>query len=158
MRMSDCSSDVCPSDRVGQPIQQLAQHVPMPVGCMALDRADRDQRDAGGRQKRRSQSESEIGGDGIGPSAHDRAEDRANPPGNRVGRHRLRQGLAGYHVGRQCVTIARSLVNDPAIVWARSEEHTSELQSLMRISYAVFCLKKKIIHTNLMSQRSSYKS
>src|SRR3546814_17631206 len=32
----------------------------------------------------------------------------------------------------------------------RSEEHTSELQSLMRISYAVFCLKKKkaIIHKN----------
>src|SRR3546814_7566464 len=31
----------------------------------------------------------------------------------------------------------------------RSEEHTSELQSLMRISYAVFCLKKKIIlHAN----------
>src|SRR3546814_2549353 len=29
----------------------------------------------------------------------------------------------------------------------RSEEHTSELQSLMRISYAVFCLKKKRIHT-----------
>src|SRR3546814_17769584 len=30
----------------------------------------------------------------------------------------------------------------PEILW-RSEEHTSELQSLMRISYAVFCLKKK---------------
>src|SRR3546814_1863194 len=30
----------------------------------------------------------------------------------------------------------------------RSEEHTSELQSLMRISYAVFCLKKKKKHTN----------
>src|SRR3546814_7974582 len=29
----------------------------------------------------------------------------------------------------------------------RSEEHTSELQSLMRISYAVFCLKKKTQHT-----------
>ena len=28
-------------------------------------------------------------------------------------------------------------------ILARSEEHTSELQSLMRISYAVFCLKKK---------------
>src|SRR3546814_6236461 len=28
----------------------------------------------------------------------------------------------------------------------RSEEHTSELQSLMRISYAVFCLKKKHVH------------
>src|SRR3546814_9325072 len=33
-----------------------------------------------------------------------------------------------------------SLVGNPAL---RSEEHTSELQSLMRISYAVFCLKKK---------------
>src|SRR3546814_1823514 len=32
-------------------------------------------------------------------------------------------------------------------VWDRSEEHTSELQSLMRISYAVFCLKKKTTHT-----------
>src|SRR3546814_4890756 len=33
----------------------------------------------------------------------------------------------------------------PLTMWAlqRSEEHTSELQSLMRISYAVFCLKKK---------------
>src|SRR3546814_9545498 len=30
-----------------------------------------------------------------------------------------------------------------ALEWLRSEEHTSELQSLMRISYAVFCLKKK---------------
>src|SRR3546814_1687132 len=30
----------------------------------------------------------------------------------------------------------------------RSEEHTSELQSLMRISYAVFCLKKKILHSH----------
>src|SRR3546814_5687067 len=29
----------------------------------------------------------------------------------------------------------------------RSEEHTSELQSLMRISYAVFCLKKKTTHS-----------
>src|SRR3546814_5714474 len=32
---------------------------------------------------------------------------------------------------------------DPDIDDTRSEEHTSELQSLMRISYAVFCLKKK---------------
>src|SRR3546814_3927885 len=32
----------------------------------------------------------------------------------------------------------------PAALSCRSEEHTSELQSLMRISYAVFCLKKKI--------------
>src|SRR3546814_8796680 len=32
---------------------------------------------------------------------------------------------------------------DDLVVDGRSEEHTSELQSLMRISYAVFCLKKK---------------
>src|SRR3546814_2525089 len=35
-------------------------------------------------------------------------------------------------------------------VMRRSEEHTSELQSLMRISYAVFCLKKKKHNTNKM--------
>src|SRR3546814_5487921 len=33
--------------------------------------------------------------------------------------------------------------------YLRSEEHTSELQSLMRISYAVFCLKKKKETTNI---------
>src|SRR3546814_2831196 len=36
----------------------------------------------------------------------------------------------------------------------RSEEHTSELQSLMRISYAVFCLKKK----NLMTEHKTNKN
>src|SRR3546814_1505935 len=34
----------------------------------------------------------------------------------------------------------------------RSEEHTSELQSLMRISYAVFCLKKKNNNKNIQTQ------
>src|SRR3546814_8347022 len=34
-----------------------------------------------------------------------------------------------------------------SLIGIRSEEHTSELQSLMRISYAVFCLKKKNITT-----------
>src|SRR3546814_2833397 len=37
----------------------------------------------------------------------------------------------------------------------RSEEHTSELQSLMRISYAVFCLKKKNKKHNNNRQRST---
>src|SRR3546814_9221296 len=37
----------------------------------------------------------------------------------------------------------------------RSEEHTSELQSLMRISYAVFCLKKKKINNKHHCQSSS---
>src|SRR3546814_3117751 len=40
---------------------------------------------------------------------------------------------------RQCLELLSGRRHD---VW-RSEEHTSELQSLMRISYAVFCLKKK---------------
>src|SRR3546814_3873715 len=35
-------------------------------------------------------------------------------------------------------------------VLVRSEEHTSELQSLMRISYAVFCLKKKITYNTYL--------
>src|SRR3546814_8841875 len=38
---------------------------------------------------------------------------------------------------------AGGLAPAAALAAARSEEHTSELQSLMRISYAVFCLKKK---------------
>src|SRR3546814_2144408 len=39
----------------------------------------------------------------------------------------------------------------------RSEEHTSELQSLMRISYAVFCLKKKKTHKSHTEQTSNTK-
>src|SRR3546814_4236122 len=38
----------------------------------------------------------------------------------------------------------KAFINTSAIASRRSEEHTSELQSLMRTSYAVFCLKKKI--------------
>src|SRR3546814_5530451 len=37
----------------------------------------------------------------------------------------------------------------------RSEEHTSELQSLMRISYAVFCLIKKITHCHIATDMST---
>src|SRR3546814_1000700 len=41
----------------------------------------------------------------------------------------------------------------------RSEEHTSELQSLMRISYAVFCLKKKNINRNKeQTKKSTYEN
>src|SRR3546814_7057063 len=38
----------------------------------------------------------------------------------------------------------------------RSEEHTSELQSLMRISYAVFCLKKKKTHNDELKNHTTY--
>src|SRR3546814_1011292 len=54
------------------------------------------------------------------------------PDGDRLARRRCRRPVAGGAAG------------DP-----RSEEHTSELQSLMRISYAVFCLKKKNNNTKL---------
>src|SRR3546814_3551687 len=44
---------------------------------------------------------------------------------------------------RTGLPIKPKAVNNIADLSSRSEEHTSELQSLMRISYAVFCLKKK---------------
>src|SRR3546814_8859811 len=44
---------------------------------------------------------------------------------------------------------------DPRVLTIRSEEHTSELQSLMRISYAVFCLKKK---KNIKDNTNKHKS
>src|SRR3546814_6837382 len=40
---------------------------------------------------------------------------------------------------------------------SRSEEHTSELQSLMRISYAVFCLKKKKKHKSIKQSKKTLK-
>src|SRR3546814_9798985 len=42
---------------------------------------------------------------------------------------------------RECLQTRRG--RHGGSIWQRSEEHTSELQSLMRISYAVFCLKQK---------------
>src|SRR3546814_9434666 len=53
----------------------------------------------------------------------------------------LRAAIAGHVLARAALVGRYSL--NPAIRLRRSEEHTSELQSLMRISYAVFCLKKK---------------
>src|SRR3546814_1723684 len=51
--------------------------------------------------------------------------------------------IGGAHAFEELVALAL----DPV----RSEEHTSELQSLMRISYAVFCLKKKNINTKIQT-------
>src|SRR3546814_9966124 len=63
-------------------------------------------------------------------------------------RHEVEHGIGSHHhlhaapVGRVgVVDLVRFVPEKHA---DRSEEHTSELQSLMRISYAVFCLKKKI--------------
>src|SRR3546814_4630265 len=59
----------------------------------------------------------------------------------------LNSGLA-YYLNRvtgeqHCVAGPSALIGASNFFELRSEEHTSELQSLMRISYAVFCLKKK---------------
>src|SRR3546814_2916002 len=48
---------------------------------------------------------------------------------------------------------AASRATGVAAAALRSEEHTSELQSLMRISYAVFCLKKKIIQHRTITEQ-----
>src|SRR3546814_8622226 len=65
------------------------------------------------------------------------------------------RALVGIALGRRrTITISRDLPQGHdgigertailfTVIAGRSEEHTSELQSLMRISYAVFCLKKK---------------
>src|SRR3546814_7660556 len=66
-------------------------------------------------------------------------------PGDRHGAMITRQ-LEGEDAGATAVRVALTLFPDELIItlriMGRSEEHTSELQSLMRISYAVFCLKK----------------
>src|SRR3546814_1075671 len=56
--------------------------------------------------------------------------------------------LAGYDGDALAAAIAAYEALDERLsrIVSRSEEHTSELQSLMRISYAVFCLKKKNNH------------
>src|SRR3546814_3666856 len=62
-----------------------------------------------------------------------------------------------YHDRRRAACLDRRLRHSAQLAaddlwetdaWGRSEEHTSELQSLMRISYAVFCLKKKNNNNN----------
>src|SRR3546814_4271580 len=58
-------------------------------------------------------------------------------------RHQLLAG-DGFHQFQSCVVHGSGSFGEVSIF--RSEEHTSELQSLMRISYSVFCLKIKTIH------------
>src|SRR3546814_9121964 len=59
---------------------------------------------------------------------------------------RVQLALAGIHdpggLGTRAVMEIFGALGGVLVAW-RSEEHTSELQSLMRLSYAVFCLKKK---------------
>src|SRR3546814_9157887 len=69
-------------------------------------------------------------------------------PGEQAGQQQTRLLAAGQGLDR----LARLAFVEQEVLQVghhvRSEEHTSELQSLMRISYAVFCLKKKKRKTN----------
>src|SRR3546814_9095840 len=71
---------------------------------------------------------------------------RARAPGaishysKRMSKDRLRASCTNRFPSRSSM---RSITRTSSAKWYRSEEHTSELQSLMRISYAVFCWKKK---------------
>src|SRR3546814_10721849 len=78
---------------------------------------------------------------------------RARPPDARF---KSGIGMAMRHLQRRNV-IGRDRALDRISIRAlvRSEEHTSELQSLMRISYAVFCLKQKK-HNNLHNNESQH--
>src|SRR3546814_8133248 len=80
----------------------------------------------------------------IGRARHvDIEESAAHQEVGRLGRHvlgELGEPLRGDHSGQPALPTPAHQVGHRA---QRSEEHTSELQSLMRISYAVFCLKKK---------------
>src|SRR3546814_9699477 len=60
----------------------------------------------------------------------------------KIHRHPFNAPMAGYPDIIEIVKRETDTYNHGGR-WHRSEEHTSELQSLMRISYAVFCLKKK---------------
>src|SRR3546814_6219036 len=84
----------------------------------------------------------------------------------------LELGLAGHRIDdridqRTDARVGRELIvpvdRHEHLAAARSEEHTSELQSLMRISYAVFCLKQKktnqkqLAHTPSVPNHPLYK-
>src|SRR3546814_1830729 len=113
MRISDWSSDVCSSDLFRTPLH-LQGRPPQAPARLLPDRPA-----------------------GLG-LAHGRG-----PVRQPAGRDPATAG-AGARVGGAAVRAQRPTPGaDPRGRNPRSEEHTSELQSLMRISYAVFCLKKK---------------
>src|SRR3546814_7414346 len=119
MRISDWSSDVCSSDLVKRQTRRPGQSCGTDR-CLAWPCAAEG--DTCGHQQNPGRHES-----ALGRERHRRGAARGAPGEVRDG-----QGLRG--------DLRRPL---PAHL-DRSEEHTSELQSIMRISYAVFCLKKKI--------------
>src|SRR3546814_9641990 len=116
MRISDWSSDVCSSDLIDQAARAFAGDVIEVRRVTADHRTERD--------------------DAVETAVEQQLRSQRNLVG--AGRAKEFDMLAGHAPGLQGGTRASDQRIDD-----RSEEHTSELQSLMRISYAVFCLKKK---------------
>src|SRR3546814_2104290 len=132
MRISDWSSDVCSSDlRRWHPRQRRrggrSRHAPRRGAYRYCDRGWRLRV----------------------PSAL--PETRRPPPGSAERAANLRADTRGRGGDMGCRADRRPRLSTlaPCHGQSRSEEHTSELQSLMRISYAVFCLKKKKIDYKL---------
>src|SRR3546814_6500124 len=111
----------------------------MRISDWSSDVCSSDLRDAGHRG-RADHLVTGFGGLPRSDAAHMR-----NPPGkageNRPGTLDIRR-ITASHNGKRPSSRPRRTTGHRCID-PRSEEHTSELQSLMRISYAVFCLKKK---------------
>src|SRR3546814_2866277 len=123
MRISDWSSDVCSSDLVS------GQTVPCLLRQGVQRRCDR------------CLEQAEAAFAGVGNLGSHRIRGQARL----VGSDQLVAGqpATGVCVDRQEIRGRGQGIRKGNQPQERSEEHTSELQSLMRISYAVFCLKKK---------------
>src|SRR3546814_7583378 len=139
MRISDWSSDVCSSDLVLPRNLCIARRAPM-FAAMLLRTVHCVDGGDGGMQAVRS---------APGSCQVALALRRVMPP--RIWRrafheaHRADEGIDDAGVVAHAGNRAQALVQGVGILAGqlpRSEEHTSKLQSLMRISYAVFCLKK----------------
>src|SRR3546814_3772531 len=102
-----------------------------------------------GEQPRRKRAQPRIG-QGIGRL---RLEQRRAARRHQREREQQRSRLGGKHRPDQRARHRAQAVDDDD----RSEEHTSELQSLMRTSYAVFCLKKKKKDSNKDSSWMTHK-
>src|SRR3546814_3922611 len=126
MRISDWSSDVCSSD--------LGLSKAKRSTLAARSRYGQDE--AWRRPKKpKNQLPDEQGGPLDKPRKHFRGKFSVSPAMSSLPTDSVVQRLNGL-LQKQASPSAR-------LRPLRSEEHTSELQSLMRISYAVFCLKKK---------------
>src|SRR3546814_4091506 len=124
MRISDWSSDVCSSDLIA-------------IGAGFLLVLD----DQVGRFADRAGAETEQHG---GVVLGEALEVAVHPALARGGGKRIVGPREVVEADGNIAGGGQAPVAEPGLLEAeRSEEHTSELQSLMRISYAVFCLKKK---------------